>query len=558
MNRWAGLALLAVLVGFGASLGTEASSDPQAIKQDAKAFGQQLLPGLQANATTDPTNERLPGYRPGPYPESQYQDNPDAMATMGEALSASHPGASTVRSSLQVRPQFDPADIEAVIARGLAVSADPAQYVTGYSGSRGECRPLPPGGDVGATYEQTCNTGVRVEEETRACLITLAHDIRTSYRYECSHDPIRNRVDDCRVFEGQTGCALTGSRPGVCLVPGRFGCVEPGDLILEMQCPALVAGATLLSTSRTYHGSTRNESACTPLAADGTCSTFTEACTDSTPQTRVIEGISITRECWGWVRTYPCAALTPASDCDQLDSLGCTFRREECLSEDTPCSMWERVYACPIPDAPVPPAQYICDGDVVCMDGHCETITREANDEFKDAAVALNALRQVSREFDPNALTVFGGARLTCAKTIFGLTNCCVPRGFPLLGGCDSEDRLLKERREKGVCHYVGTYCSAKTLGVCTKKREAHCCFESKLSRIIYVEGRMQLGLAWASPKEESCKGLTIEEFARLDLSRMDFSEVYAEFTEAARLPDSLAVLEEMKQRITDTFGGGP
>lgn len=550
---------LAALVGLSCTLGALAafaSEGLEAVKQDAKVFGKGLVPGLQANATTDPTPERLPGYQPGPYAESFYQDNPDAMATTGSALASSHPGAAAVRTSMQSRPTFEAADIEAAISRGMVVSSDPTQYVTGYSGSHGDCRPLPPGGDMGATYEQSCNTGVRVEESERACPITLHHEFQTRYRYECSLDPVPNQTDACPLFS-DVQCSLVGSREGLCMVEGRYGCVEPGADILLLECEQTVPGARLLSSTSVYQGSTRDESACAGLTVDGGCAAPTEVCTDSAPQTREIEGVAITQDCWGWVRTYACAAFTPDSDCAQLEGLGCTYKREACLSEDEPCSMWERVYACPIPDAPQQVTQYICDADVLCMDGHCETITREANDEFKDAAVALNAMRQVSKEFDPDTLTVFGGRRLTCAKTIFGLTNCCVPRGFPLLGGCDAEDRLLKERREAGVCHYVGTWCSAKTLGVCTKKREAHCCFESKLSRILYVEGRAQLGLAWAPPEDEACTGLTIDQFAQLDLSQMDFSEVYAEFTEAARLPDSLALIEEMKQRISEYYGGG-
>jgi conjugal transfer mating pair stabilization protein TraN len=54
--------------------------------------------------------------------------------------------------------------------------------------------------------------------------------------------------------------------------------------------------------------------------------------------------------------------------------------------------------------------------------------------------------------------------------------------------------------------------------------------------------------------KTEQCLGFTIDEFARLDLSKMDFSEVYAEFTDAARLPDELQVATEIQQKIEDYY----
>ena len=50
---------------------------------------------------------------------------------------------------------------------------------------------------------------------------------------------------------------------------------------------------------------------------------------------------------------------------------------------------------------------------------------------------------------------------------------------------------------------------------------------------------------------------LPLDEFARLDLSRMDFSEVYAEFTDAARLPDELETSILIQQKIDDYYARG-
>jgi hypothetical protein len=91
-------------------------------------------------------------------------------------------------------------------------------------------------------------------------------------------------------------------------------------------------------------------------------------------------------------------------------------------------------------------------------------------------------------------------------------------------------------------------------LGVCLTKKKVYCCFESKLSRILQEQGRQQLNKPWGKPKTEQCLGFTIDEFARLDLSKMDFSEVYAEFTDAARLPDELQAATEIQQKIEDYY----
>ncbi|MGB7404709.1 MAG: conjugal transfer protein TraN, partial [Pacificimonas sp.] len=164
-------------------------------------------------------------------------------------------------------------------------------------------------------------------------------------------------------------------------------------------------------------------------------------------------------------------------------------------------------------------------------------------------------------------LTLFTGERNTCSRPVFGLIDCCRGKSFPLIPGasllvslgCDSAEVELHQKDSQGLCAYVGSYCSAKTLGICTKKRKAYCCFESKLSRILQEQGRPQISKPWDKPKPETCDGFTAEEFAQLDLSRMDFSEVYAEFTAAARLPEELETVEAMRAKIIryyDTNGG--
>ena len=148
---------------------------------------------------------------------------------------------------------------------------------------------------------------------------------------------------------------------------------------------------------------------------------------------------------------------------------------------------------------------------------------------------------------------------------MFGLLNCCAGKAFPLLPGasllvsmgCDREEVLLPERDAQGLCTYVGSYCSDSFLGVCTSKRLSFCSFTSKLTRIIQEQGRPQLGKTWGKPKTPICDGYTIDEFARLDLSKMDFTEIYSEFVEAAKLPDEVQVAADIQQKITDYFVRG-
>lgn len=529
----------------------------------SKAFGRDKAAAAQGAATTDPDASRIPNFGGVPS-QSGYFDDPDRMSREAASQATSSTGYRTMRDSMDRRARFAPQDLDATIARSRVIGDDPLSYTSGMgiSGSQGRCVPLPPGSSTAGRYMATCNTGYTATQETRNCTVTLVAKVeqRQAYGYYClpaSGDP--NAVYDCARYPAPQ-CRLVQSIP-VNICDPSFGCTS--FTINEMSCTAPIDGATPYTvTGENVVTTTRDESQCAGLAADSTCQQGTESCTDSDPVTRIIDGVSVTQPCWAWSRSYTCAKFTQAQDCQTLETTpGCNLVREDCLT-DEPCRTWERVYDCPVPNQSASTNQFICDGDVYCIDGSCETIEREANDEFKDAVVALNAMNQARREFDPDTLTLFKGTRETCSSKVFGVLNCCKGKGFPLIPGiqllvalgCSREEMLLHQRDAQGLCAYVGTYCSSSFLGVCLTKRKVYCCFESKLSRILQEQGRQQLNKPWGKPKTEQCLGFTIDEFARLDLSKMDFSEVYAEFTDAARLPDELQATQEIQQKIEDYY----
>ncbi|MBC2668229.1 conjugal transfer protein TraN [Novosphingobium piscinae] len=554
----------ALLLALAAPLAAQSTTD--AARAEGKAFGRDRAAAAQAAATTAPDARRVPNFGGTPSASSSYFDDPERMSREAASQASSHAGYEAMRSSIDRRARFARVDLDATIARAKLIGTDPLAYTSGMGvgGTEGRCVPLPPGSGSGARYKATCNVGYAVESARQSCQVTLQASVHmvSDYRYDCPRgDP------DCAGLT-LAGCTLTGTHPGRCLQGyrdgNRFVCTEPGEPIAEYTCPAAISGLTPLSvTTRQIVDTARDESPCAALAADTNCTAPTETCTDSDPVTRIIGGASVTQPCWAWRRDYLCNCLTPAQDCSALAATpGCTLEREYCLTDEQPCRTTERVYDCPVPEGQASANQFICDGDVYCIDGSCETIRREANDEFKDAAVALNALAQARREFDPDSLTLFRGTRNSCASKVFGVLNCCRGKGFPLIPGiqllvalgCSREEMLLHQRDAQGLCAYVGTYCASSVLGVCLTKRKVYCCFESKLARILQEQGRKQLGKPWGNPKTEQCLGFTIDEFARLDLSQMDFSEVYAEFTDAARLPDELQAVTDIQQKIEDYY----
>jgi conjugal transfer mating pair stabilization protein TraN len=466
MSRFSLTVIIAAAIGLAAT--GHSQTPTAAAKADAKSFAKTLIPRVAANAKTAPTADALPGFVPGTPAESSYYSNPDALTPAGQAQASGNSGYSAIRQSMDLRAKFDRVDLENTIERGTTISADPSSYVSGFSasGEQGVCRALPPSTGSPGTYEQSCNSGYALGEPiTKSCAIGLNHQFASSYRYQCGTSIVYRqsckaigRKLVCTWVPWQTVDGCTGFVAGQCQNSATTVTLEKAYFVkyvgqlrvvkstLTYSCAAPttsptppsvtipmfgtigVTPANLLGVETVYQGSTRDESQCTGLPGGGQCEAPVETCVDAAPTTRVINGVTVTQACWQWARSWQCSTLTPASDCGELEGLGCTFSREECLTDEQPCLTYDRVYSCPIPAAPAGETQYICDGDVYCINGECETIERTPNTEFGQAAVALNSAAQAGKELDPDSLTVFRGTRLTCSKAIFGITNCCAPR----------------------------------------------------------------------------------------------------------------------------------
>jgi conjugal transfer mating pair stabilization protein TraN len=119
-----------------------------------------------------------------------------------------------------------------------------------------------------------------------------------------------------------------------------------------------------------------------------------------------------------------------------------------------------------------------------------------------------------------------------------------------LFQGCDQQDMETAMLNGSGMCHEVGSYCASSFLGICLQKARGHCCFNTKLGRIIQEQGRPQLkafnGNLWGTPKNPMCRGFTPDEFQALDFSKMDLSEYYADIE--ARAQSDIQI--DMKERV--------
>lgn len=587
MKRVAFSLLLAVLAG--ATSGVVA----QTTIEEARKQGADLGKTMRADESLGPNDAKLaqlPGYGGTDLAEKVYFDDPDRLVVDGGSKAGTDDAFGTVTDRGRTRATFSNAEILAATSRGTAIEKDPDTYLGGENigGAEGTCTALPPSVGSKGYYEATCNKGSKVTDTVEACRGNLVPTVINTARWfyygvldknegygfaknsvlqakvnagVCRAEPVSKHICDAQIELGAGGNDVEGYR--------KYCKKNVSGTAQLYSCNPELSAAEIASHHNNATGTpylkkegtlsvtvARNEGTCPALAADTTCvPQATEVCTEG-PETRIIEGVSVEQACWAWSRSFTCQRLTPASDCTDLDAnKQCKFLRDECLDDPQSgaCKVSQRVYSCPLPDDNAPTdKQYVCGGDVYCLNGSCETIEREASTEFKDALVALHSIGDAGKQFDPDNLNVFSGERGTCNKKIFGASNCCSGSGVPLLTPwlCSSAEKQLDEKDDKGLCHKVGSYCSDKVLGVCVTSKDAYCCFGSKLSRILQEQGRQQIGKAWGKPKDETCKGFSIEEFQRLDLSQMDFSEVYAEFMDAAKLPSEVSVMADIQTKI--------
>ena len=113
-------------------------------------------------------------------------------------------------------------------------------------------------------------------------------------------------------------------------------------------------------------------------------------------------------------------------------------------------------------------------------------------------------------------------------------------------------------KRELKACHNVGGYCKSKVLGWCIEKRDAYCCFNTPLARILNEQIRPQLGRGWGSAKNPDCKGINVQDFSRVDWSRVNLDEWLAILFETGHFPTADTInLESLTGTGSVLSGGG-
>jgi len=347
------------------------------------------------------------------------------------------------------------------------------------------------------------------------------------------------------------------------------------------------------------------------LAGDGTCSKKSRACIEG-PETRMISGYPVTRDCWKFESKYDCISQSYVDDCADLVANGCAQIGSSCIdyldSDPSKCTLYEQTYQCKVATGATKTITD-CGGQTDCVDGTCFDAGYTPDGDFAMAVTGIEALREAGNYMDPNTLTLFNGKNSKCRVTL-GIFSCCknntagsnqtnsdmlltvgaqatkeiagesvkylgstqvydslfqsdapdflvngygslfngtgldtpfgsswspsfsyfgitVGYGAPAAGtsvlvgnsggfyigfdpasfaiaiaiyiitellSCEQDEQILGMKRGQNLCVHVGTYCSQKVLGVCVQKKQSHCCFNSRIARLIASNGRAQLG----------------------------------------------------------------
>ncbi|HAU2523854.1 TPA: type-F conjugative transfer system mating-pair stabilization protein TraN [Legionella pneumophila] len=299
---------------------------------------------------------------------------------------------------------------------------------------------------------------------------------------------------------------------------------------------------------------------------EGLCH-ITEPLTCTEPnQTRIIGDVPLTRPCWKERASYTCGGSQEQNTCDNLVNQGCEQTASTCVKEEAGlCTTHQQTYQCPINQCT--DNQLLCGEDAFCLDGNCakHELTPANEDDFKKAMSTLSAASDASKDFDGNANFIFKGQLLECSTTMLHFNNCCSDKGWGLdleLAQCSDAEKKLGKARENKLVVPTGEYCfKRKKLpigSVCVDHHQTYCVFQSKLARMVQVQGRRdQLHIGFGQNKYSNCSGITPEQLQLIHFEAIDFSEFYEEVKNKQKQPDYQQTANGISQRLNQFYNQG-
>ncbi|MGI2159787.1 type-F conjugative transfer system mating-pair stabilization protein TraN [Shewanella baltica] len=272
-------------------------------------------------------------------------------------------------------------------------------------------------------------------------------------------------------------------------------------------------------------------------------------------ETRMINGISVTLDCWKEQTTYQCTfpnTCSTLADCS-IQSTSCDTQLGGVCIKDKQQRLCDKQQC--------RDTGLICGADSFALSGDYYDPAATRSTDFNHAAAGLAAVSDAAGDvkdkanINENSAIIFKGNIMECSDKALGISNCCQDSGWGNgigLTSCSEEEKALGTAKEDKLTVSLGQYCAEKVLGVCIRKKKAYCAFDSKLARIVQVEGRAQLGKNFGSAKNPDCSAFSPNELQRIDMSSMDFSDFYEDMYDAIELPST----DEIQKRLQQSVGG--
>jgi hypothetical protein len=201
----------------------------------------------------------------------------------------------------------------------------------------------------------------------------------------------------------------------------------------------------------------------------------------------------------------------------------CTVLHTDCVDRDLlGCLKWSSKLRC----------QYLSveKEDIGWMDGTAQFLAKDEEidkEAFTQAVLKLELLNEIKSNVDAGNPLFFSGDVLECSKSSVGVLDCCNRKGLAIdlyLKECSANELRLSKMKEKGLCRLVGTYQVDDGLGL-IRNKSAYCCFSSRLIRVFQEQSRNQLSISWGEGRHPDCRGLSVNEFSKLDLNKIDLSD---------------------------------
>ncbi|GAO99063.1 conjugal transfer mating pair stabilization protein TraN [Caedimonas varicaedens] len=240
--------------------------------------------------------------------------------------------------------------------------------------------------------------------------------------------------------------------------------------------------------------------------------------------------------------------------CEEFKKKGCVQINSECKEyKGKSCITFTQTYEC-LSQQDGQTLTTLSGKIPYCLDGQCVDQGFAPNEDMADVLSTLAILNAIQKDKDMSGPSIFKGDAYGCNRNCINFKDCCgsgdgwgVSMG---LAGCSEKEKALAELRPQSKCVYVGTYCAEKepVTKICIRKKSNYCCFGSKMARLIQEQGRKQLHISFGSADSPQCRGLTIEELDKIDFSKVDLSELFAEVWSKMKAPNVQKLSEDFQE----------